>query len=524
MRRPLTKPKPFGRAATTIWPAPIKGLRSDQGLAMEQPGAALRLRNWICETDAVSIRKGYSAWTTSGLDSAMVKTIMVYTSGTASSMWACAGDSVHAITTTTTGAAVTTGLTTSYLSWCNFTTSGGAHYLVHVNGLDNGRTYDGSSWADTSITGVSDNDLIYVFPFKSRLWFIEKTSDSAWYLGTGAISGAATEFVVGAVMKKGGRLIAGTSWSVDSGTGTGMDDMLVFITSEGEVIVYEMSDPDDATTILLKGVYDVGKPLGQRCFCSYGGDLLILTRQGLIPLSKVVSIDRGTQDFQAVTSPVRKDFADDATAYGGNTGWEVIIYPKENLGIINVPVSTTVYKQYCWNLLTGAFSDWMGINAITWALFSENLHFGAAGGLTYKGLTGSRDGSAAIQAEMVTTFSQMGFKSKTKKIELVRPIVDANQAIRGGVDVLRNFEAVQTLPENEGTVAFSGMIWGTSNWGAEVWGGQQLVREWLGGDDIGTAVALQYGVTVESDSATTDLLYRLIEFDVVFNVGGVLGG
>ena len=86
------------------------------------------------------------------------------------------------------------------------------------------------------------------------------------------------------VAQLGGYLVAAGTWTIDAGYG--VDDNLVFITSNGEVIVYSGTDPSDITKFALVGVWRIGKPVGKRCLMKYGGDMIILTYNGLYPLDR----------------------------------------------------------------------------------------------------------------------------------------------------------------------------------------------------------------------------------------------
>lgn len=526
MRRPLTKTKEFGRAATTDILAPVKGLRSDQGLMQEQPEAAMKLVNWVPETDALRVRRGYAEHAFD-LGDSPVETLMVYTSGTDTRLFAAAGQYIwNATDAGDVGASPdVSGQTEAYNSWVNFTASGGTHYLVTVNGSDNNHTYDGSSWDTETWTGVTDNNLIYVWSFKTRLWFIEKNSMSAYYLPTGSISGAATKFELGAIFKKGGKLLAGGTWSVDSAVGTGMDDMIVFVSNQGEVAVYEMSDPDDATSLLLKGVYDVGRPLGQRCLINIGGDLLVLTYKGLVPLSKAVAVKKEKLDAEAITAPIRQAFSDDAVAFGDLQGWDLQSYPQANLVIINVPTSEgSAYKQYVFNVLTGAFAEWRSINSVCWALFGNNVYFGGTTDVVYKGDTGSSDGGAAVSAEILTHYSALGQKGRSKQVTLVKPIVRTNSDVGFGLNILRDYALPDSPPStSEGGVDRDGFTWDESNWDEDAWAGSVISQDWFGGNNSGDVVAIHYAVKVAT-SSDVDLIYRLNGFRVVYQIGGPLGG
>jgi hypothetical protein len=82
-----------------------------------------------------------------------------------------------------------------------------------------GRNFDGTTWTTPSITGVTSATLINVASYKTRLWFVQKDTTKAWYLGTSSISGAATSLEMGDKFREGGKLLHIGSLSRDSGAG-----------------------------------------------------------------------------------------------------------------------------------------------------------------------------------------------------------------------------------------------------------------------------------------------------------------
>jgi hypothetical protein len=85
----------------------------------------------------------------------------------------------------------------------------------------------------------------------------------------GAISGTAAIFDLGSLMSKGGYINAIATWSID--TKQSVDEYIAFISSEGQVFVYEGTDPATAPTFALVGVYNLGAPIGRRCFLRISG-------------------------------------------------------------------------------------------------------------------------------------------------------------------------------------------------------------------------------------------------------------
>jgi hypothetical protein len=118
-------------------------------------------------------------------------------------------------------------------------------------------------WTSPSITVATSANLIGVTAHVQRLWFVEKDKIDPWYLPVAAISGAAAKLTIGPFCKLGGYLMAIGSWSRDGGSGP--DDMLVLVTSKGEVLIYSGTDPSSSTTFGLVGTFRIAEPIGRRC-------------------------------------------------------------------------------------------------------------------------------------------------------------------------------------------------------------------------------------------------------------------
>jgi hypothetical protein len=139
---------------------------------------------------------------------------------------------------------VVSGLSGGDWSVVQFSTPAGA-FLRAVNGVNTPRVYDGATWSTApAITGVTPESLSYVWSFKNRLFFVQKDTQNAWYLPVDSIGGAAVEFPLGGVFTRGGSLLFGASWSTDGGGG--LSEQCAFFSSEGEVAVYQGTDPSTA--------------------------------------------------------------------------------------------------------------------------------------------------------------------------------------------------------------------------------------------------------------------------------------
>ena len=499
--------------------APVKGWYTTDSIADAPKDTALVMDNWFCEPDAIRIRGGYTSHAT-GLG-ASVQTIMVHTSGTASEMFGCANGSIFDISISgAVGAAAVTGLSSNKWQWTNFSTAGG-QFLVACNGADAVRNYDGTTWTTPAITGVSSADLINVWAHQQRLWFIEENTTRAWYLPTSAIAGAATSFEFGTFLRKGGSLMAVGTWSLDSGDG--LDDMFVVISTEGEVIVYQGTDPSSAATWGMVGRYQAARPIGRRCFFQVGGDLLILTEAGLLPMSKIIKVDKAVLSTVNIASNIRNEYTSAVQQYKSNFGWQITTLPDENMAILNIPIEEDAdAHQFVMNTETGAWSRFTNLSAVSWAYYNGSLYFGDGSGEVFLAESGSVDNGDVMQAFVVPSYSDLGSPGILKHVKQIKPIIASNVDARPGVGAAFDYEDPEA-PIAAGGVGVSGFTWDVSNWDEDTWAGTAVYRNWRSPVGIGAAVAPVVSVSVTGGNAGTDLLFRLLALHVTAESGGIMG-
>ena len=84
-----------------------------------------------------------------------------------------------------------------------------------------------------------------------------------------------------------------TTWTIDDGNGA--EDHLVVVSSTGQAAVYAGIDPTDPATWSLVGVYNIGAPVkGRRGYTKVGGDLYILTQQGIVSMASMLCLQELT--------------------------------------------------------------------------------------------------------------------------------------------------------------------------------------------------------------------------------------
>lgn len=315
-----------------------------------------------------------------------------------------------------------------------------------------------------TVTGVPTADLTQVFSHKARLFFVRKESLSAWYLPAAQIGGAALELPLGAVFKRGGTLMFGASWSLDSGSG--LDDVCIFVTSNGEIAVYEGSNPSDANDWRLSGVYEISRPLNKHSFFKAGGDLAILTEDGIIPVSEALRKDRAALQAVAISFPI-EDAWKQAVA---NRSRDFPITPTlwQSQALLMIGVSGEGGVSYVANARTGAWCRYTGWDVRCGAVSDDRLYFGTNAGKVMRGQSGGADDGLAYTGVYVPKFTEAGVRLP-KVANHAGVTVKAAESPEFRMTCFANYEVGQ-LPNAAPINVETGAVWGTGVWGTFVWG------------------------------------------------------
>jgi hypothetical protein len=472
------KPWPINEATSRPYslPAPYKGWNARGNLANMDPLEAIILDNIFPGVQDVSMRKGCLDFSTAYPED--IEMLMSYSNATGDELFAATDAGIYDATFGGAVGAAVASATSGYWSYVNMANAAG-QWLCLCNGVDAYKTYNGTVWATPAITGVSGDTLNYVTLHQKRLWFIEENSMNLWYLATDAVSGAATQFPVGSLFKKGGYLVAIGSWTIDSGAGS--NDLFVIVTSNGEIAVYQGTDPASSATWALTGVYAQAEPLGRRPFVDYGGDLLYLSKIGLIPIAKILQstiVDRS----ETVSFKIDGAFITAAEDYATNTtDWHMVVHTAQNMLVVNIPVQTVpdiISVQFVMNTITKAWCRFTGWAATTWVIHNGQLFF-AGGDKVSLAWTDVSDAGLPITAQVAQAYSGLGLRGQ-KKISLVRPNVAFSNSVTVQMALDADFQTFVGQTQLTYNPLTAGAIWDLALWDDGVWdsGSQILDPKW----------------------------------------------
>ncbi len=419
------------RSGTISIPAPYGGWNQRDAWDDMSPVDAIELDNWFPTHNRVESRKGFTQAIT-GLGSSSVDTVTEFYSGTTRKLIAACSGGIFDCTTSPTLPVTPTTATLikggyNGNRWMTFNMGGSMAFIqADPDNRDAPQVWDGTTATTftamtlTSITtGVTltANTIIGGTVFKNRSYFWQKDSQDFWYSAINALGGNVTRFPLSRVTQFGGNLISIGTWTLDSGSG--IDDLIVFVMDSGDVAVYSGTNPGDASFV-LNGIYRIGAPLDPFGIVKMAGDLLIMTQDGYVSMSTVLRTGRITAEG-VLSDKISGAVRDAVRDYENNTGWQAILYPRSQMMLFNVPTSTTVYHQHVYNIKTGAWCRFTGQNARKWGVYKNRLYFGGTDGSIYLADDGDKDNGSAIKTVAQPAWTYLGNRGQRKKLNVVNP-------------------------------------------------------------------------------------------------------
>src|SRR5258707_2113918 len=373
-------PFPQPDVVTKGIPVPTDGWDAISPLADMDPKRSPILQNWVPRPGWVELRQGYSAWVQGLPGGAPVETLAVLRQPASQRMFAASGGAIYEVTNAAQQDVKASGFTSNRWQYTNFTPPNGTTVIQLVNGANNLQMFDGTTWSAPSITGFPNSwttaNIINIYAAKQRLWYVMKNSTIVAFMPAGNITGAIAGFQdFGTLFHKGGFVVAVFDWTIDGGEGP--NSYTGFISSEGQLALYQGVDPTNTSLWSYVGTFDLSPPIGFRCATKIGSDVAIITYQGLIPVSQSLPYDPSADRSASLTARIQNAMNQAGQQSKGNFGWQWITYPAQTLGFLNVPTTEGVTQtQFIMNMLTGAWGQFTNWNANCFELLNQALYFG----------------------------------------------------------------------------------------------------------------------------------------------------
>lgn len=485
----------------TMVPCPLMGWNTRDALDAMDPQDAVLLDNWFPDAGGVNTRNGFVSYAT-GASSSAVQTLAEFNAGTTRKFLAAAGGNIYDVSSPgAAGSALATGFASSAWQTVQFLSR-----LFWCNGSDAAQVYDGSTFANANFTGVALNTLIGVYQYQQRLFFWQVNSTGFWFADLNSISGPLSFYDLSAFAPNGGNLIAVTSFSLDGGNG--VQDLIAFIMSSGDCLMYFGNDPSDATAWQEVGRYRISPPVSPRAVCQYGAEAFLTTFDDHVPLQQqLVALKLGQLPPRSkISNAVQAAVIANASSFG----WQALYYPRGRRLIFNIPNPDGTFNQHVCN--TGQqntpWTRFVNMNAFCWGLFKDVLYFGAQGGNIYQADTGSLDGSGAIQANGQQAWNTFNDPLR-KQVTVARPLLQTTGA--AGITFGIGYDYGNIDITDAISVSSSGSPWDTSPWDTSPWSPESVVSQnWrvAGGTGVAVGIGLNVAATQPVQWLRTDLRFQ----------------
>jgi hypothetical protein len=484
-------------------PAPTGGLNTVSPGGLLPDTDCLSLWNMVVAENGLRSRLGSREWCTglTGASDNLVRSVLPFKGSQASKdrVFACTSSGIWDVTSSSAAPTLviafadTTGDAGYGVAHALVTAAG--HFLAYAD-EQNGLYYYTEStdtWAKVAMGGgasqisvIDPASIRFVTTFKHFVIFALKDSQSLYYLASGSIYGAATAFPLAGQFLHGGNVVG--MWSCTYDGGAGMDDSLVVIAAGGDLVIYQGTDITTANSFGLKGRWFLGGiPAGRHIASNIGGDLLIITKMGLLPLSRLVTGAALEDSRLYETFKVSNLFNQLMLTRSSLRGWSIRLNPEDNTLLVTVPTYTSqACEQLAMSVPAKSWSryDSLGIgNGTAWSasgFYSSETHagklyFGTVDGrvLIHDGYVDGvllSDSSAytSIQWRVLTGFRNLG-NGRQKQVQHLRPIV-LSETAQPSYDCQAKYDydlgelaAVSVGAPGNGS-------WGVGVWDTAVWG------------------------------------------------------
>lgn len=489
-------------AMATALLAPTLGLNYRDSFITLGPKDAVVLNNFIAQPTGCVLREGYQKHVT-GLGG-VVGSFLPYLAQTSvdSKLFATVGADIFDVTDS--ADAPTAVATTDSVDgdWSSIMFSAPTQNFLCCTSPSGGYwTYDeAGGWVErtANLTGFTGAHGA-ITAWKNRIFIVAAGTNKAYYLPVNSIQGAASEFDFGPLMKHGGHIVAITNWTFNAGLD--IDDYLVIFGSQGDILVYQGTDPDDPSTFALKGIWYAGRPpVGDRFFCEYGGELFVLTELGLIPLTKMVNGDVANT-YNIMSSKIQPRLSPQLSRQINTPYWEVRLAENNDILIISPPRDAQQYTQYVMYIQTGAWSTFTGMPIFSMTTYKGQMYFGDEDGNVYLGLHGdadnvNRDGTGGddVEGQLQGGFNDFGAPANLKLFNLCRPILVGEQApaVQAQMNIEYKFNPITASPAYS-NAGFS--EWDSGKWNEAAWTGESnTYAAWVGLQGMGYYGSLRIAV------------------------------
>jgi hypothetical protein len=413
------------------------------------------------------------------------------------------------------------------------TTASGTLYLKNVTGtFQNNETLTDADTGDaqangvdalfvSGITGANTSSFTHVNVYRNRLYFVSNVENSIFYLPVDSIGGAAGALSLSGIFRKGGRPYFTATWSSESGSAS-LNDYLVVVSTEGEAAIFQGSFPGDPQWTLV-AVVEISRPLGINGWMKAGGDIVVATERGMIPISAARVKDPAALALDAVSRLIEPTWRAEVAARR-TFPWEVAKWDDKSAFLVNAPVTTAINNRITLvgNLQTGAWCRYTGWDNRCFLVSDGQLYFGCNDGTIRQAEISGYDVDQPYNCQVAFAWDHMGNPAYRKSIKQAKAEfltdIPFNIRLSASTDYMQEFP----IPPNVMPSTETPSLWDVGKWDVAQWDdGAVPVRRttrWRSVSRTGEIFSFQVQVPMGNDRAPNA---ELTIVHLIFEGGGI---
>ena len=271
----------------------------------------------------------------------------------------------------------------------------------------------------------------------------------------------------------------------------------------------------------LNGVYDIGEPLGKTATMQVGGDLIVATRVGLIPLSAAATKDSGQLKLASLSRAIAPNWERDAALAASGERWLLVKWTAGGAALVRPPRS--VGGNHCYVVETGAWTRFTGWAVAAMAALGDDLYYGDAHGDIMRCDTGGTDCGRPFACRCCFAFDDLGAPGAVKTVHAMRSTWKHLTPIRPRMSVGRDYRPdFPPSPSSAPPMADDTPRWDIALWDKTCWPREveqaKVTGRWDSVSGHGKALAVQAQLV---SSTPHKLDCELVSVDLTYSTGGV---
>lgn len=524
-------------------PAPIKGIDTRQVLSRMDPETTISMINIMPEEEGCAFRAGtleYGNGSTGDNPYTLLPFNGLAEDGTEDLLFLCDQDGIWDVTTsgdTSPTKVFSWATTTAGAGICSYIQTidtNGAAYVLLCDKLNGYHVYtvSTSTWAAvaqgagaTQVASPADpTKFAYVMKWKERVWFIQEDTQTAWYMDVLALYGTATKFEFGNKHPHGGFLNTLSEFTRDGGDGA--DDMLVSVSTGGDISLWTATDPDNDMQMVGRWFVGETPTVGRRGSIEYGGDVYVLSVRGITSMSALIEGKTLTNERNLLTDKIGPFIRSVMTQGRATFGWGLVIDASRGTLIITTPDFPSYDSlQFVLNLTTDAWAIWQDMPIEHGVMFRDNFYvcktvdsanrvYKLTGFVDDVRISGSPD-PLGINWSVMGAYTDGGVPVANKQVHFLRPVFTQGSYPSYVIEAKYDFDVsgITFTPVIGNTNV---ALWGSALWSSALWAGAGASAETPSG---GAGMGRHFTYALKGISSSAG---KFITTELIANVGGLL--